>query len=146
MNWDGSIKHVQITSNANFGEMGFKNTRCFTVDVTDEVAASAAARQTEQNARDILDALPAAIYTTDAEGRVTFFNEAAVAFSGRRPEIGSDQWCVAWRLYEPDGTPLPHDQCPMAVRLEKDVRYAVGRRRETRWHARAFHALSYPSD
>ncbi|QKK33381.1 PAS domain-containing protein (plasmid) [Rhizobium indicum] len=116
---NGSIKHVQITSNANFGETGFKNTRCFTVDVTDEVEASVTARQTEQKARDVLDALPAAIYTTDAEGRITFFNEAAVAFSGRRPEIGSDQWCVTWRLYEPDGTPLPHDQCPMAVSLRE---------------------------
>jgi PAS domain-containing protein len=34
--------------------------------------------------RDLLDALPAAIYTTDATGRITFFNQAAVEFSGRR--------------------------------------------------------------
>jgi PAS domain S-box-containing protein len=116
---DGSIKHVQITSNANFGDTGFKNTRCFTVDVTDEVGASMAVRQTEQKARDILEALPAAVYTTDAAGRITFYNEAAVAFSGRRPEVGPDQWCVTWRLFEPDGTPLPHELCPMAVSLRE---------------------------
>ncbi|MDB5423914.1 MAG: hypothetical protein JWQ29_1330 [Phenylobacterium sp.] len=67
--------------------------------------------------RDLLNALPAAIYTTDAEGRITFYNEAAIAFSGRRPVLGSDEWCVSWKLFWPDGTPLPHDQCPMALAL-----------------------------
>ena len=69
--------------------------------------------------RDLLNALPAAIYTTDAEGRITFYNEAAVAFSGRRPALGSDEWCVSWKLFSPDGTPLPHDQCPMAMALKE---------------------------
>jgi len=35
--------------------------------------------------RKILDALPAAIYTTDAAGRITYFNEAAAALWGHRP-------------------------------------------------------------
>ena len=68
--------------------------------------------------RELLDALPAAIYTTDAAGRVTYYNSAAVQLAGRRPEIGSDEWCVTWRLYRPDGTPFPHDECPMAVALK----------------------------
>lgn len=69
--------------------------------------------------RDILDALPAAIYTTDAEGRVTHFNRAAVEMTGRTPELGTDRWCVSWKLYHPDGTPMPHEQCPMAVALRE---------------------------
>ena len=68
--------------------------------------------------RELLDALPAAIYTTDAAGRLTYYNSAAVQLAGRTPEIGSDEWCVTWRLYRPDGTPLPHDECPMAVALK----------------------------
>lgn len=70
--------------------------------------------------RDVLNALPAAIYTTDAAGRITFFNQAAVDFSGRVPEIGSDHWCVTWRLYWPDGRPMAHDECPMAKALKED--------------------------
>src|SRR6266446_8768564 len=70
--------------------------------------------------RDLLDALPMAIYTTDANGRITFFNQAAVELSGRTPEIGSDQWCVTWRLYWPDGRPMAHDECPMARALKED--------------------------
>jgi PAS domain S-box-containing protein len=70
--------------------------------------------------RQLLEALPAAVYTTDAAGRVTFFNEAAVELAGRRPELGRDLWCVSWRLHRPDGTPLPHDECPMAIALRED--------------------------
>ncbi|HXJ37969.1 MAG TPA: PAS domain S-box protein, partial [Bryobacteraceae bacterium] len=58
-----------------------------------------------------------AIYTTDARGRLTYFNTAAVRLSGRTPELGTDQWCVTWKIFLADGTPLPHDQCPMAVAL-----------------------------
>jgi PAS domain-containing protein len=56
-------------------------------------------------------------YTTDAEGRITFYNEAAAALWGCRPTLNSDKWCGSWRMYWPDGTPLTHDQCPMAVAL-----------------------------
>jgi len=69
--------------------------------------------------REMIDALPAAIYTTDAQGRITHFNRACVEFSGRTPELGTDHWCVTWKLYQPDGTPLPHDKCPMAVSLQE---------------------------
>ena len=67
----------------------------------------------------MIDALPAAIYTTDVEGRLTHFNPAAVDFSGRVPELGTDQWCVSWKLFRPEGTPLRHDECPMAVALKE---------------------------
>lgn len=69
--------------------------------------------------REMIDALPAAIYTTDAEGRLTHFNPAAVKLSGRTPELGTDQWCVTWKLFWPDGTPMKHDECPMAVALKE---------------------------
>jgi two-component sensor histidine kinase len=68
--------------------------------------------------RDLLNALPAAIYTTDAAGRITFYNEAAVEFAGRRPALG-DEWCVTWKLYNLDGSRLPHSECPMAVALRE---------------------------
>ena len=69
--------------------------------------------------REVLEALPVAVYTTDAGGRITFFNEAAAALWGHRPKLGDAQWCGSWKLYWPDGTPLPHDQCPMAVTLRE---------------------------
>ncbi len=68
---------------------------------------------------ELLDALPAAIYTTDAEGKITYYNQAAADLWGHRPELGSSQWCGSWRLFWPDGRPLPHDQCPMAITLKE---------------------------
>ena len=81
--------------------------------------ASTKVRDSERRLRQIIDALPAAIYTTDAEGRVTMFNEAAATFAGRTPQLGTDSWCVTWRLFWPDGTPMPHDQCPMATAVKE---------------------------
>jgi PAS domain S-box-containing protein len=73
----------------------------------------------EQQFRDLLQALPAAIYTTDAEGRVTFFNRGCIELAGRTPKIG-DMWCVTWKLFWPDGTPLAHEDCPMAIALKEN--------------------------
>src|SRR5262245_58009882 len=81
--------------------------------------AEGAVRESERRFREMIDALPAAIYTTDAEGRLTHFNPAAAKFFGRIPELGTDRWCVSWKLYYPDGTPMPHDKCPMAVALKE---------------------------
>ena len=71
----------------------------------------------------LLDSLPVAVYTCDAEGRVTMFNEPAVNLWGRRPEIGKDLWSGSWKIYNPDGTPLPPDLWPMALtlRMKKSV-------------------------
>jgi PAS domain S-box-containing protein len=89
-------------------------------DITELKRAEAALRESERRLQDLLAAIPAAIYTTDPAGRVTYYNEAAVEFSGRRPTVGSDEWCVNWKLYRPDGTPLPYEECPMAIALKED--------------------------
>ena len=69
--------------------------------------------------RDLFNALPAAIYITVADGRIIFSNEAAHTLWGRRPEFGKSKFCGSWKRYAPDGTPLPHDQIPMALALKE---------------------------
>jgi PAS domain S-box-containing protein len=69
--------------------------------------------------RELVDALPAAIYTTDADGRITYYNDAAAALWGCRPELGKSEWCGSWKIFWPDGRLLPHDQCPMAIALKE---------------------------
>ena len=88
-------------------------------DITDQKTVEEALRESESRYRSVIDALPAAVYTTDAAGNITMFNQAAVELSGRVPEVGSNSWCVTWKLYHPDGTPMPHAECPMARALEK---------------------------
>jgi PAS domain S-box-containing protein len=68
---------------------------------------------------DFLDTVGVAVYTTDADGRVTYFNEAAAELWGRRPEAG-ELWSPAWRMYWPDGRPMARDESPMAVAVRQD--------------------------
>jgi two-component system CheB/CheR fusion protein len=67
----------------------------------------------------LMNSLPAAIYITDPEGRITYFNEAAAALWGYRPELGKSEWCGSWKLFWPDGRVLPHAQCPMAIAVKE---------------------------
>ena len=69
--------------------------------------------------RAILDELPFAIYSTDADGRIVYFNPASVEFAGRLPMLGRDIWCVSWKIYSTAGALIPHDQCPMAVAIHE---------------------------
>ena len=71
-------------------------------------------------ASDLLEALPAALYFTDATGHLTFYNRAAADLWGWCPDLGSARWCGSWRLFWPDGTPLAHDRCPMAVAIQQN--------------------------
>jgi len=89
------------------------------VSAAERQRLEAAKEASELRFREMIDSLPAAIYTTDAHGRLTHFNQAAVEFSGRVPEVGTDQWCVSWKLFWPDGTPLAHEDCPMAILLRE---------------------------
>ncbi len=75
--------------------------------------------RSDDHFRKILDDLPAAIYVTDAKGRITYFNEAAATLWGYRPQLGKSEWCGSWKLYWPDGTPLPPGECPMALALKE---------------------------
>lgn len=117
---DGARVYLDVhSSSVRDATGGFRYGVRVLQDVTAAKQMEDQIRESEQHMRDLLEALPAAVYTTDAAGRITFFNNAAVEMSGRTPQVG-DMWCVTWRLYNADGTPLPHDQCPMAVALKED--------------------------
>ena len=70
--------------------------------------------------RKLLEGLPAAFYATDAQGFLTFYNEAAADLWGRRPKLGTDRWCGSWKLFSADGAPMAHDGCPMAIALKEN--------------------------
>jgi PAS domain S-box-containing protein len=88
---------------------------------------------------EVLDDIPAAIYVTDVEGTITYFNKACVELAGRTPTLGADKWCVTWRIFTIDGEFMPHDQCPMAVAIKekrevRDVEAIAQRPDGTRIH------------
>jgi len=77
--------------------------------------------------RSVLDELPAPIYTTDAEGAVTYWNRACIELAGRVPQLGEDRWCVTWRIYTTEGDFMPHEECPMAeaIKERREIRGKV---------------------
>ncbi len=81
----------------------------------------------EALSRTVLAALPIAIYTTDAEGRLTFYNEAAARLWGREPTLFREKWCGSHKIFRADGTRMPPEECPMAQTLKsgKPVRGVV---------------------
>ena len=118
---DGTIVHVEVSSSSVRDDQGrFAYGVRVLQDVTESRRMQREIEANEHRLRELLEFLPAAIYTTDAEGRITFYNEAAVKLAGRKPALGSDSWCVSWKLYWPDGTPMPHEDCPMAVALREN--------------------------
>ncbi len=118
---DGTTVNISLTvSPIRDGQGRIVGASKIVRDITEQKEAEAKLRESERRLQELLAAIPAAIYTTDAEGKVTYFNEAAVDLAGRTPTIGSDEWCVTWKLYRPDGSPLPHDECPMALALKEE--------------------------
>jgi PAS domain-containing protein len=83
-----------------------------------EVAASTI-RGSPEAFPEVLDELAAPIYLTDGDSTLTYFNNACVKLAGRAPRVGTDKWCVTWKLYTTDGEYLPHDSCPMAVAIRE---------------------------
>jgi PAS domain S-box-containing protein len=107
------IPHTQLMYDASGKVEGVVNT---VVDIT---SYERALKDSKGLYRQLIENLSAAVYTCDAEGRVLLYNEAAAALWGRKPEVGTDLWCGSWKIYRPDGSPLPLDECPMAVALKK---------------------------
>lgn len=68
----------------------------------------------------LLAALPLPAYLTDAEGYLTYYNEAAAELWGHRPVLGKARWTGAWRLYSLGGQPLSAEQSPTSVSLKAD--------------------------
>ena len=90
-------------------------------DITERKRLEAVQRDNERRFREMVDALPAAVYTTDVEGRLTHANPAALALTGQAPEpVLGDPWSPRWKVYAADGTALPNAESPMATALRED--------------------------
>ncbi|WP_169977264.1 GGDEF domain-containing protein [Tautonia rosea] len=73
----------------------------------------------------VLDTLPAAAYTCDVSGLITYCNRNAVDVWGRTPRINdpADRFCGSYRLFYADGRLMPHEECWMALALRDQASY-----------------------
>lgn len=75
-----------------------------------------ALRASEERYRTLFDLGPVAVYSCDAAGVIQEFNSRAAELWGRKPAVGDtdERFCGSFKLYRPDGSFMPHEQCPMA--------------------------------
>jgi signal transduction histidine kinase/DNA-binding response OmpR family regulator len=75
-----------------------------------------AVSRTEQQYRALVDTLPVATFTCDAQGLITNFNQKAVELWGRTPRLNdpADRFSGAYRIFNADGTPISHNESWMA--------------------------------
>jgi PAS domain S-box-containing protein len=84
-----------------------------------------ALRRSEAKFRRLLENLPAAAYTCDAEGLITYYNPHAVQLWGRAPKLNDpeERFCGSFKLFSTEGAPIPHNQSGMALALEEEKEY-----------------------
>ncbi len=108
-----------------------------TRDISTHRQHQAMLRDFEDRNTQLLEGLPVALYTTDADGYVVYYNEACATLWGERPPPGSAQWTGAWGLQHIDGRPMAHHESPMCTALKtgkpvRDVESMTVRRDGTR--------------
>lgn len=86
------------------------------ISMTFERDQSEALRASEERYRILFDLVPAAVYSCDAAGVIQQFNRRAAELWGREPAVGDtdERFCGSFKLFRPDGSFMPHEQCPMA--------------------------------
>lgn len=72
-------------------------------------------RENEERYRTLFNLAPVAVYSCDATGVIQDHNNRAAELWGRKPEPGDtdERFCGSFKLYRPDGSFMPHEQCPM---------------------------------
>lgn len=80
-------------------------------------------RESEVRFHTLFELGPVAVYSCDASGVIQEFNRRAEELWGRAPALGDtdERFCGSFRMLRPDGSFLPHDQCPMAEVLSGKV-------------------------
>jgi PAS domain S-box-containing protein len=71
----------------------------------------------------LFEQLPFAIYVCDRNGFVLRYNRRAAELWGRSPKPGdpNERFCGSYQMFRPDGSLLPHHECPMADVLRTGI-------------------------
>jgi two-component system sensor histidine kinase UhpB len=95
-------------------------------DITEKKKNEDELKYNEKQFRDMIEHMPAAVYTCDEHGYIQTYNQAATVLWGREPRPGKDQWCGSWKIFNMDKTAMLPEECPMAIAL-KEARPVSGK-------------------
>ena len=100
--------------NTNSGVTGIQTDDVGSLEAIDTLTLDL--RETEERYRALFDLVPVAVYGIDGAGVIQTFNRRAAELWGREPAVGDtdERFCGSYKLFRPDGTFMPHAQCPMA--------------------------------
>lgn len=87
------------------------------VQLSQNFVPSRSASPVHVDTEHMVASLPLPAYVCDPEGRITFFNAAAIMLWGRVPKAGEEQCCGAHRACWPNGAEIPPADSPVAVTL-----------------------------
>lgn len=76
-------------------------------------------KESEKQYFDLIQHLPAAVYTCDVQGRILIYNKAAVELWGHQPEVGKEVWLGASKIYDKNGVPISPSNTPMYRALKQ---------------------------
>jgi PAS domain S-box-containing protein len=111
----GLRRAVEFVSNV-YNEDGRDVIQCNIRDITARQRAEEALRTSEERFRALFELGPIAVYSIDALGVIREFNARAAELWGRKPALRDtdEKFCGSFKLFRPDGSFMPHEQCPMA--------------------------------
>lgn len=86
------------------------------VDVSQRLRDASTIRTSEERYRTLFELSPVAVYSVDTSGLIQKFNRHAAKLWGREPTLGDvdERFCGSFRMFRPDGSFMPHAQCPVA--------------------------------
>ena len=126
-----------------FGALDTNRVAVLFSDITARVRAEQTLQASESRYRALFELGPVAIYSCDAAGTIQSFNRRAEELWGGEPKPGEtyERYCGSFKSFLPDGTFMPHAQCPMAqvvtgkVPGVKDAEIIIERRDGSRINA-----------
>ncbi len=113
----GSLHQHELTEAANSLNVQLQR------QIAERKQVEAELRESEERYRALFELGPVAVYSCDASGVIHNFNRRSAELWGREPALGDtdERFCGSFKLFRPDGSFMPHEQCPMAEVLSGKI-------------------------